>query len=136
LGDRRGESVGERGLGGHKVLLDVLGRVLAGRQQDVVVGVVGAGALEDLEVDLLSDFGLDGGGVFPGGSAHPGPPRGIIARGGSATSRALGRVLDSLSCACSPLKPPPCPAAPHSSTAIASSASTSSTFAALTPTAS
>src|SRR5262249_60471719 len=37
----------------------------------VVVGVVGACALEDLEVHLLPDFGLHSGGVFPGGSAHP-----------------------------------------------------------------
>ena len=73
LGDHRAEPFGERGLRGHQRLLDVLGRVLAGGQEDVVVRVIGARPLEDLEVDLLPDLVLDGGGIFPGGG-HPGPP--------------------------------------------------------------
>ena len=60
----------EGGLGGDEGLLDVLGGVLARREEDVVVGVVGAGALEDLEVDLLPYLGVHlavvcrGGGVI------------------------------------------------------------------------
>ncbi len=58
LGDDRAEPLGERGLGGDQRLLDVLARVVAGGEQDVVVGVVGPGALEDLEMDLLANLGV------------------------------------------------------------------------------
>src|SRR5439155_241917 len=67
------------GLHRHQRLLDVLGRVLARGQEHVVVGVVGARPLEDLEMDLLADLGLDSDGIFPGRGAHPVPPRRIIA---------------------------------------------------------
>jgi hypothetical protein len=46
----------------------------------VVVGVIGARALEDLQVDLLAYFGLDRDRVLLGGSgAHPDLLPGIIA---------------------------------------------------------
>src|SRR5256886_14821014 len=79
LGDDGPQPLGERGLHRHQRLLDVLGRVLARGQEHVVVGVVGARPLEDLEMDLLADLGLDSDGIFPGRGAHPVPPRRIIA---------------------------------------------------------
>src|SRR5437899_6335004 len=80
LRDDSSQTLGERGLRGHQGLLDVLRRVLTGWKQDVIVGVIRAGTLEDFEVDLLPDLGLDGGGIFPGGSAHRDPPRSINSR--------------------------------------------------------
>src|SRR2546430_2688123 len=79
LGDDGPQPFGERGLHRHQRLLDVLRRVLARGQEHVIVGVVGAGPLEDLEMDLLADLGLDSDGIFPGPSTHPVPPRRIIA---------------------------------------------------------
>jgi len=67
----------ERGLRGHQRLFDVLRRVLPDGKQDVIVGVIGARALQDFEMDLLSDFGLDGGGVFPAQQRSSGPPRAL-----------------------------------------------------------
>ncbi len=58
LGDDRPEPLREGGLGGDQGLLDVLAGVVPRRQEDVIVGVVGAGALEDLEVDLLPYLGV------------------------------------------------------------------------------
>jgi hypothetical protein len=58
LGDHGAEPLGEGGLGGDERLLDVLAGVMARREEDVVVGVIGAGTLEDLEVDLLADLGV------------------------------------------------------------------------------
>src|SRR6185436_18101069 len=57
---------GERGLGGDERLLDVLRGVLAGGKQDMVVRVVGAGALEDLEVYLLAHLRIHGFTVLAG----------------------------------------------------------------------
>src|SRR3989442_69460 len=54
LRDHRAESLGERWLRRHQRLLDVLAGVLAGGQEHVIVGVIGAGALEDLEGTAVS----------------------------------------------------------------------------------
>ncbi len=58
LGDHRPEPLREGGLGGDQGLLDVLARVLARGEQDVVIGVVGARALENLQVDLFAHLGV------------------------------------------------------------------------------
>src|ERR671931_2348514 len=71
LRDDSAQPLGERRLGGDERLLDVLRRVLARGKQDVVVGVIRARALEDLEMNLLPDLGFDGGRIFlRGGGAH------------------------------------------------------------------
>src|SRR5438034_1011649 len=79
LGDDGPQPFGERGLHRHQRLLDVLRRVLPRGQEYVVVGVIGAGPFEDLEMDLLADLGLDSDGILPGPSTHGAPPRRIIA---------------------------------------------------------
>src|SRR5206468_4787596 len=58
LGDDGPEPLREGGLGGDQGLLDVLARVLARGEQDVVIGVVGARALENLQVDLFAHLGI------------------------------------------------------------------------------
>src|SRR5437867_660299 len=72
LRDHRAESLGERRLGRHQRLFDVFARVLTRGKQNVIVGVIGPGALEDLEVDLLADLGLDGIAVSMGRGAFRG----------------------------------------------------------------
>ncbi len=74
LGDDRAQALGKRGLGRHQRFFDVLARVLTGGEQNVIVCVIGAGSLEDLEVNLLPNFRFDGGGIFFGGGAHRDPP--------------------------------------------------------------
>src|SRR5262245_51526362 len=64
LGDDRPEAFREGGLGGDERLLDVLAGVLAGGKEDVVVGVIGAGALQDLQVDLLTHLRIHAGVVL------------------------------------------------------------------------
>src|SRR5262249_30690489 len=71
FGDHRAEALGERRFGGDEGLLDVLARVLTGRQEDVVVGMVSPGALENLQVNLLAYLGFDGGRVLLRGEGHP-----------------------------------------------------------------
>ena len=70
LRDDRAEPFREGGLRRHEGLFDVFGRVLSRGQQDVVVRVIGPGALEDLEMDLLADLGLHRDGVLAGGGGH------------------------------------------------------------------
>src|SRR5262249_39685969 len=126
LGDHRPEPLGERGLGRHERLLDVLARVLAGRQQHMVVGVIRAGAFEDLQVDLVATLGFDSGGILlrRGRGAHPAPPGGHYR---TASRGVCGCVLDSRLCACWPSRPPRWPAAWRSWTVSGSSPSMFST---------
>src|SRR5437667_142973 len=90
--DHRAESLGERRLRRHQRLLDVLAGVLAGGQEHVIVGVIGAGALEDLEVDLLANLGLDGGGILLRRGAHRGPSRRPLSHGSAGPLRARARL--------------------------------------------
>ena len=92
LGDDGAQPFGEGGLGGDQGLLDVLAGVVAGRQEHVVVGVIGARALEDLEVDLLADFGLDGGGSFLGAAVIRVLPRRALSHAGAAKPRGGARA--------------------------------------------
>ncbi len=61
LGDDGAQPLGERRFRGDQGLLDVLAGVMAGGEEHVIVGVVGPGPLEDLEVNLLADLGLHRG---------------------------------------------------------------------------
>src|SRR5215467_6803398 len=74
FGDDRPEPFREGGLGGDERLLDVLAGMLAGGKEDVVVGVIGAGALQDLQVDLLTHLRIHAGVVLRGRRGH-GTPR-------------------------------------------------------------
>src|SRR5262249_11425099 len=66
------EPFGERRLGGDQGLLDVFAGVLAGGEEDVVVGVVGAGPLENFQVDLLANLGVHQRVFLAGWRSHRG----------------------------------------------------------------
>src|SRR5215470_16521676 len=74
LGDHCAQTFREGGLGGDECLLDVLAGVLARGQEDVIVGVIGAGPLQDLQVDLLANLRIHAGVVLRGRRRH-GTPR-------------------------------------------------------------
>src|SRR5262245_2261261 len=74
LGDHRAQAFREGGLGGDERLLDVLAGVLPGREEDVIVGVIGPGPLQDLQVDLLANLRIHAGVVLRGRRRH-GTPR-------------------------------------------------------------
>src|SRR5262250_797082 len=74
LGDHRAQAFREGGLGGDQSLLDVLTGVLAGGQEDVIVGVISPGPLQDLQVDLLANLRIHAGVVLCGRRRH-GTPR-------------------------------------------------------------
>jgi len=70
LGDNRAQALRERGFGGDERLLDVLAGVLTGGEEDVIVGVIGAGALQDFQVDLLAHLRVHAGVVLRGRRGH------------------------------------------------------------------
>src|SRR5215471_2300481 len=74
LGDHRAQAFREGGLGGDECLLDVLAGVLPGGQEDVIVGVIRPGPLQDLQVDLLANLRIHAGVVLRGRRRH-GTPR-------------------------------------------------------------
>src|SRR5262249_37967870 len=114
LGDHGAQPLGERWLGGDQGLLDVLAGVMTRGKKDVIVGMIGAGALEDLEMDLLADLGLDGDGILLGRA--DGHPFLLQVASLSHAGRYLRRVLDSGPCASWPYRRLRSPVASLSST--------------------
>src|SRR6266571_8587557 len=70
LGDDRPQPLGGGGFRGHERLLDELARVLARGQEDVVVGVIGARPLQDLQMDLLANLCVHPGSFLRGRRGH------------------------------------------------------------------